>query len=182
MTGGPVTTLHRGRFLALQDDAGWEFVTRIRGSAVVAIVATTDDAIVLVEQRRPAVGRTVIELPAGLVGDHDGTEDEAILDGAMRELDEETGFVANTWSVVMEGPVSAGLTDETVTLMRATGLTRIHAGGGDETESIVVHVVPLTHAHAFLRSAAARGCAIDHKVLTGLWIAGAPWDGGRIIG
>ena len=31
-----------------------------------------------------------------------------------------------------------------------------------------MHVVPLAQAQAFLRAAAARGCAIDHKVLTGL--------------
>jgi ADP-ribose pyrophosphatase len=78
--------------------------------------------------------------------------------------------------VVLEGPVSAGLTDETVTLLRATGLTRVTDGGGDESESITVHVVPLAQAQDFLRAAAARGCAIDHKVLTGLWIAGQPWD------
>jgi ADP-ribose pyrophosphatase len=171
-----VRTLHRGRFLALLDDAGWEYVTRIRGHAVVAIVATTPDAIVLVEQRRAAVGRTVIELPAGLVGDHDGSESEAILDAAQRELLEETGFEATDWSVVLEGPVSAGLTDETVTLLRATGLTRVTDGGGDESESITVHVVPLAQAQAFLRASAARGCAIDHKVLTGLWVAGQAWD------
>lgn len=171
-----VRTLHRGRFLALLDDGGWEYVSRIRGHAVVAIVATTPDAIVLVEQHRAAVGRAVIELPAGLVGDHDGSESEVILDAAQRELMEETGFAASDWSVVLEGPVSAGLTDETVTLLRAAGLTRVTDGGGDESESIVVHVVPLSSAHAFLRTAAARGCAIDHKVLTGLWVAGQPWD------
>src|SRR5438128_1389604 len=84
-----------GRWLTFIDDAGWEYVTRPGVTGIVVIVAVTKgERLVLVEQYRPAVQQRVIELPAGLVGDVDGRHTESLLDAAVRELEEETGYRA----------------------------------------------------------------------------------------
>ena len=80
--------LATGRYLELIDDRGWEFVRRVVASGVAVIVATTDQGeLVLVQQRRAALGRATIELPAGLVGDHAGSADEPMERAAARELE-----------------------------------------------------------------------------------------------
>ena len=67
--------LHQGEFLRLLRRRHWEFVERTNSRAVAVIVAVTPaDELVLVEQHRWPVGRPVIELPAGLVGDIDAEE------------------------------------------------------------------------------------------------------------
>lgn len=167
--------LHRGRYLSLLDDDGWELASREGATGVVAIAAiegtpTTGGHLVLVEQHRPPFGGPVLELPAGLVGDTDPGESSLV--AAQRELLEETGLKADEWQFIAEGPVSAGLTDETVSLWLARGLTAVAPGGGVDGEGIRVHRLPLATAHAALEAHRARGLAVDHKVLTALWLAG----------
>lgn len=157
-----------GRFLTLVAQHGWEFVRRRSGPAVVGIVAVTPaDEVLLVEQHRLPVAARVIELPAGLVGDE--TAGEEVLAAAARELEEETGWRAGQLRVLARGPSSAGLTDEIVTLVRATALTRTGAGGGVAGEAITVHRVPRRGIAAWLHERAAQGVLIDHKVQAGLW-------------
>ena len=52
----------------------------------------------LVEQHRPPVNQTVLELPAGLVGDLSNQPLENLEQAAKRELLEETGYHAAKWS------------------------------------------------------------------------------------
>lgn len=166
-------TLGAGKFLHLVRDGRWEFVRRTNTTGVVAIIPVTDDGkIVLVEQFRAAVRTNVIELPAGLVGDIPGEEHEALAIAAERELVEETGYEARTMWLVANGPPSAGMSDEVVAIYLATGLTKVHAGGGDATENIVVHEIPLHEVAAWLEAAAERGGLIDPKVYVGLYFAG----------
>jgi ADP-ribose pyrophosphatase len=170
------TIIGRGKFVELVDDGGWEFVRRHASSGVVVIVATTDDgALVLVEQPRLPIRRRTIELPAGLVGDLSGSEDEPFDRAAERELEEETGFRASRWRKLLDAPSSAGLSSEMVSFFRATGLERVGPGGGDETEDITVHVVPLAEVPAFLTEKMAAGVAVDPKVFVGLYFVDAPW-------
>ncbi|HEY4394643.1 MAG TPA: NUDIX hydrolase [Polyangia bacterium] len=168
--------LGRGKYVELIDENGWEFVRRHASTGVVTIVATTDDgALVLVEQRRTPIGRRSIELPAGLVGDVKGSEDEAFDVAAKRELEEETGFRAARWRKLVATPSSAGLTSEFVTFFRATGLTRVGPGGGDDTENITVHLVPLGEVPAFLTEKMAAGFPVDSKVFAGLYFIDGAW-------
>ena len=163
-------TLWTGRFLKVVRRGTWEYVARHGSSGVVGVVATTDtDELVLVEQHRPPVGCRVVELPAGLIGDGDDGEDSPVAAGG-RELEEETGFTATSITPITRGVVSAGLTDEAVDLVRATGLTRVGEGGGvDASEDIEVHVVPLAEVPAFLRARMDAGRQVDLKVWAGLW-------------
>ena len=134
------TTLFAGRFLSMVARGHWEFVTRNTTQPAVGIVAITDAGkMVLVEQYRPPVGRSVVEIPAGLVGDIAGAEDEALVEAATRELLEETGYAAKHWTELSFGYSSPGLTDESIVLFLAEGLEKQGPGGGDESERITVH-------------------------------------------
>jgi ADP-ribose pyrophosphatase len=160
--------VHTGRFLELVEQDGWEFVRRRNASAVVGIVAVTPDGrLLLVEQPRLPVGASVIELPAGLVGDEQADEDPEVAAG--RELEEETGWRAATLRILARGPSSAGLTSEVVTLVRAEQLTKVGAGGGVAGERITVHAIPVGEVPAWLAARARDGAFIDHKVHAGLW-------------
>jgi ADP-ribose pyrophosphatase len=168
-------TIHEGRFLRMVRRDRWEFVQRTKASAVVGIVATTPAGeILLIEQPRVPLGASIIELPAGLVGDDNGHEDEPIVEAAKRELDEETGYAAPIWSVLTRGPSSAGLTDEVITLVRASGAVKTGTGGGVEGEQITTHAIPLTTVAAWLAKREEAGQLVDPKVYAGLWFAGRP--------
>ena len=165
-------TLHTGRHLSLVCHGHWEFATRHGASGVVGLVAVTSDAkMVLVEQTRPPLGTRVIELPAGLAGDIVGEESESLATAARRELLEETGYEARDVRLLTEGPSSAGLTDEMISFFLMSGLTKTGAGGGDASEDIVVHEVPLSEMPEWLEEHRRKGWAIDPKIYVGLfWI------------
>ena len=159
-------TLHQGRFLSLLEQDRWEYASRTNARAVVIIVALSPQGeLVLVEQYRVPVGRRVIELPAGLVGDQ-GDTGEPLLVAAERELLEETGFEADEFKVLMSCPSSAGMSDEIVTFVRALGLRRVGEGGGDSTENIVVHLVPLNEVEQFVTKQLERGVLLDPKIFS----------------
>jgi ADP-ribose pyrophosphatase len=174
---------YRGRWLAMAEQDGWEYATRVNAHAVAVLVPVTDQGeLVLVEQYRIPVAARVIELPAGLVGDgeHAG---ESMAAAAARELEEETGFSARRLDKVLECPSSAGLTDETVTFFTARGLRRTGPGGGDASEDIRVHCVPLAEADEWLVQQLARGVLLDPKVFLALyWLTRTegPWSFGPV--
>jgi ADP-ribose pyrophosphatase len=161
--------LYAGKHVILRGRGRWEYVTRPIQQPAVGIVAITgDERIVLVEQFRPPVGETVIELPAGLTGDVAGLESESLLEAARRELLEETGYRAARWTELTRGYSSPGLTDELIVLFLAEGLTKQDVGGGDSSEDITIHEVPLAEVFDWL---AARGAKADLKLLAGIFAA-----------
>lgn len=162
-------TQYHGRYLSLVQRGTWEFVTRTNAHAVAVLVAVTPDReIVLVEQYRKPVDARVIELPAGLVGDL-GDPDEPVLEAAGRELVEETGFEAEQLELVMECPSSSGMTDEIISFVLARGLKRVGPGGGDDSEDIETHVIPLADADRWLAVQQADGLLLDPKLYTALY-------------
>jgi ADP-ribose pyrophosphatase len=167
-------THFKGRYLSLLERDGWEFASRSNASCVVVLVAvTSEEEIVLVEQYRKPVEARVIELPAGLVGDHVDPE-ESVLDAAVRELEEETGYAAAQLEVLMTCPSSAGMSDEMISFVLAKGLTRVGPGGGDDSEDIEVHIVPLTDVDAWLNRQLSAGKPLDPKIYAALyWLQSA---------
>jgi ADP-ribose pyrophosphatase len=160
-----------GKYVRLVAENGWEYATRPNVTGIVVIVAVTDDAkLVLVEQPRTAVHNRVIELPAGMVGDVDANE--ALVDAARRELIEETGFDAGEMTLLADGPIAVGISDEVISFYKAGRLTRVGAGGGDEHEDITVHEVPLAQLHRFVATQKAAGRLVDPKIYAGLFLAG----------
>lgn len=162
--------LGQGKHLRLVARDGWEYAERsIASGAVVIVAITAEQKLLLVEQDRLPVNGRVLELPAGLVGDIPGDEQEQWLDAARRELLEETGYSARSAKLLTQGPISAGFGNEMITFVRATGLKKVSAGGGVEHEQIVIHEVPLDRVPAWLKRQQKRGLLIDPKIYAGLY-------------
>ena len=164
-------TLCNGKWLRLMKRGRWEYAERTNpGGGVIIIAVTDDDRVVLVEQFRPAIECMTIEMPAGLVGDVAGSTDEKAIEAAHRELLEETGYRAGRIDFLMEGPTSAGMSNEILAFVRARDLVRAHAGGGDDTEAIVVHEIPRNEVAGWLVEKIRTGYSIDPKMFAGLYL------------
>ena len=166
-------TIHYlGHHLGLKESDGWEYAFRTNASGVIVLVPVTDAGeLVLVEQYRTPVRHRVIELPAGLVGDN-GDTDEDFKSAARRELFEETGYQADSLEELLTSPSTAGMASEILTFYFASGLQRTGPGGGDVSEDITVHVVPLDEATAWLEAPPSERILIDGGIYTGLFWAG----------
>ncbi|MCG6119213.1 MAG: NUDIX hydrolase [Blastomonas sp.] len=159
----PEKIVWQGRFISAKTRGKWEYVSRARGISAAVILAVHDDAVILVEQFRVPLGRPCIELPAGLIGDHESGEAPEL--AAARELEEETGFRPGRMENLGEFYSSPGMVSEAFHLMRAHDLVRVHPGGGVEGEDITVHVVPLDDLQRFIADKRAQGCGMDVKLL-----------------
>lgn len=162
--------LGQGKFLKLVCDGKWEIAERVNARGAVAVIAVTDARqFILTEQFRPAVGRQVIDLPAGLSGDVIGQEDESGSAAASRELIEETGFEAAELCHLANCPSSPGLTSEMVSYFMANGVRRVAAGGGVGNEKIEIQLPKLRSIRKWLAEQVALGKLIDPKVYVGLY-------------
>ena len=154
-----------GRFVTAKRDGKWEYVSRSRGIKAAVILAIDDGHVLLVEQYRVPLGKNCIELPAGLVGDHDHNTDEEMSVAAVRELEEETGYRAQTMEDCGEFYSSPGMVSESFSLFKAYGLTKVSAGGGVDGENIAVHRVALGELDEFVAQKRKEGAGIDVRLL-----------------
>ncbi len=160
----PEEIVWQGRYITAKRKGRWEYVGRARGIRAAVILAIEDGHVLLVEQYRVPLGRVCLELPAGLIGDDDGDEDESAETAAIRELEEETGYRAARMESLGEFMSSPGMVSESFTLLRAHGLTKAGNGGGTEHEDITVHRVALASLPQFVAERRALGHAIDVRV------------------
>jgi ADP-ribose pyrophosphatase len=167
----PEEVVWQGKFITAKKRGRWEYVGRARGIRAAVILAIEDGHVLLVEQFRVPLGKPCLELPAGLIGDHDDAADEDPLTAAGRELEEETGWQAAELSVTGEFYSSPGMVSENFTLVRASGLTRVGTGGGVDSEDITVHRVALAGLAQFVEERRQAGVGIDVRIM-GLLLAG----------
>lgn len=102
-----------------------------------AVLVIKDGSVLLVEQYRPAAGRQMLEIPAGTVD-----RGESPQDCARRELQEETGYTAESWEYLGHIYPTPGYTNEVLHLFFAGGLTKGEQQL-EEGEDINVRWVPL---------------------------------------
>ncbi len=169
MPDSPKTLLTTSRFQVVEHTLhSTDESTEIRRQVVlhpgaVAIIPLLDaDRVCLIRNFRVAVGKTLVELPAGTL-----EPGEPPLETAKRELQEETGYVAETWQELPGFYMSPGILNERMHLFVATGLTagKTAREAGEEIENLVV---PWSEAVAM----AVRGEIEDAKSLVGI----LQWD------
>ena len=160
--------VYEGRILNLRVDeirtpTGVEALREIveNGGAVAMVALDDQQRVVLVKQYRHAVRGLVIEIPAGKL---DGDEDP--LEGAQRELREETGFRAGRFERLGSFYPAPAWSTEFVYLYLATDLTpgptQLEAD-----EAIELLHVPLAEAIELIQSGAIR----DGKTIAALLLA-----------
>lgn len=162
---------YEGKWFKVVNRNGWEFVERTNITGIVAIIPVTNDGnIVLIKQYREPFQKTVIEVPAGLVGDIDS--EESIKTAAQRELLEETGYHANSFEELGTFPVSPGLCTEQLTYMIATDLEKQTEKVGEGDEQIEVFEIPITTAISYLlEQAKLPDILVDAKIFSALMFA-----------
>jgi 8-oxo-dGTP pyrophosphatase MutT (NUDIX family) len=133
-----------------------------KGSAVIVPVFE-DGTVALVRQYRHPAGKSLLEIPAGSL---ESGEDPRT--GAIRELEEEVGVIAEKVELISEFWVSPGFLTEKMFVYLATGLTAT-AQNLDDDENIEIERVPLGEAC----SLALDGTIEDAKTIAGLLIAEA---------
>jgi ADP-ribose pyrophosphatase len=120
----------------------------IKHPGAVAILAITDDnKIVMVEQYRKALERTIVEIPAGKL---EKGEKPAFC--ARRELEEETGYECKSLELLTSFYTSPGFADEIIHLYVATGLTKKeNAAALDEDEFVNLEELTLNEAIQYIK-------------------------------
>ena len=134
----------------------------VHPGAVAIIPLLEGDRVCLIRNYRVAVGKNLVELPAGTID-----PDEPPADTAARELREETGYIASRWSELPPFFMSPGILNERMHLYVAEGLT--HGPPAREAgEEIDNFIVTWTEAVGM----AERGEIEDAKSLVGILL----WD------
>lgn len=141
----------------------------VRSPGAVAVVPLLFDpegspSVILVEQYRPALDTTVIEIPAGMrdvVGEPPETT-------ARRELIEEAGLDAGRIEHLLDMYPSPGMTDSVTSIFLATDCSRVDQDlQGPEEDHLVVLHLSLDDAIAMIGS----GRILDAKTIIGLTAA-----------
>jgi len=117
-------------------------LVRFKNLAVAVLPLHDDGSVTLVGQHRFPNADYSWELPEG-----GAPLDEDPLEGAKRELAEETGLAAAEWREVLRAQLSNSVTDERMIGYIATGLTEAtETPKADETEAITVVRAPFREA------------------------------------
>lgn len=173
--------IYRGKLITLRRETlpkpsggttRFEIVEHPGGIGIVALRenpltgASAEPEVVLVSQYRPALGKSLWEIPAGLVEAHE--RDQPALT-AERELREETGHTADSWQLLTRVYPSPGFSTETQTLFLARHAYPAPDTAGipdDPTEIEQVRWLPFSEALEWCR----QGLIRDSKTVLGLYL------------
>lgn len=157
---GKVVRLYLDR-VRLPDGKEAEREVVLHRGAVGMVALDEEERVFLVRQYRHATGEHLVEIPAGKL---DAGEDP--MECARRELLEEVGCAAESWTKLASFYTSPGFSDEVLHLYLARGLTHGESSPDDD-EFLEVMRVPLEEALEMV----ARGRIRDSKTVAGLALA-----------
>ena len=159
---GPLFRVVHDKLIEPGGRASERDIVRHNGSVVILAIdrskSKKDPWIVVERQYRHAAGQLLWELPAGSL---DPGEDA--LEGAKRELAEETGYRAKKWKHLVEYYASPGFLGESMKIFVAEGLVAGDANPEDD-ERIEFRLVKLSDALKMIE----KGAILDGKTLTGV--------------
>lgn len=139
--------------------------------AVAILVINDRDEIGLIRQYRSPFDRFTVEIPAGTLD----VAGEEPLHTAQRELREEMGYLASSWTLLGRFMNSPGWTNQVMTIYEARGLTMVtrEPDGPEESSSQIQWLSPLA-----LREVLRREDAIDSTLAIALHrVYGTFFDG-----
>lgn len=158
---GKLLQIHRDRVRLPDGSSGLrEYVCH--PGAVVIIPVLSDRRLLFERQYRYPLRREFLELPAGKL---DPGED--ILDAAVRELREETGYRAERWRHLGVMHPCIGYSDERIEIFLAQDLVELGAPQLDQGEFLSCEPLSLVAA----RDAVLSGAITDAKTITALYWA-----------
>lgn len=100
--------------------AKWDFIHHDGAAAILPV--TDDGKILMVRQYRNALDRYTLEIPAGKLD----SPDEAKIDCAYRELEEETGYSCAHLEYLMSVNTTIAFCDEALDIFLARNLVKSH--------------------------------------------------------
>jgi ADP-ribose pyrophosphatase len=158
-------TLFKGRVFTLQRDevvepSGIETVREVivHHGSVVVLPVLPDGRIVLIRQYRHAAGQYLWELVAG----HKEPGEDP-MEGARRELEEETGYTAKRFKKLLDIYPSPGLLGEKMEIFLADGLKK-GVARPEEDENITQRIFTLRDIEEWIRVGKIR----DSKTVSGI--------------
>jgi ADP-ribose pyrophosphatase len=137
-------------------------IVRHRGSVVILAIdnarSKRDPWVVMERQYRYAANQFLWELPAGKL-----EPGEEALTGAQRELEEETGYQAKKWKLLVDYFASPGFVSESMKVFVAEGLVA-GAAHPEYDEQIEIRLVKISEVLKMI----AKGAIHDGKTLSGV--------------
>ena len=116
----------------------------LAGHAAIIMPITEDDKFIMIKEPRTPIGMTVLAFPAGMIEPGETPEE-----GAIRELEEETGYKANYIKKLREVYPAIGYSNEKTIIFLAKDLVKTHRHL-DETEDIEVVKIPIDEVKEML--------------------------------
>ena len=116
----------------------------LAGHAAIIMPIMEDGSLLMIREPRTPIGKTVLAFPAGMI-----EEGETPEEGALRELEEETGYRAQIIKKMREVYPAIGYSNEKTIIFLAKDLVKTHRHL-DETEDIEVVKVPMEEVKLML--------------------------------
>ncbi|MFC4558730.1 NUDIX hydrolase [Virgibacillus kekensis] len=134
----------------------------IKHPGAVAVIAITEDKkILFVEQYRKPLEKSLVEIPAGKLEPGEGPETTA-----YRELEEETGYTANSMEFVTSFYTSPGFADELMYLYITEDIEPLkETVAGDDDEFVELLELTLEEAKQYVQDQRIHDAKTNYAVL-----------------
>ncbi len=118
----------------------------LAGDAAIIMPITDNNEVIMIQEPRTPIGKTVLAFPAGMIEKGETPEE-----GAIRELEEETGYKAKNLKKIREVYPAIGYSNEKTIIFIARDLEKTQRNL-DATEDIKVIKLPLDEVKRMLET------------------------------